>query len=115
MIFDLDGTLVDSEPVHYETGRRLLVSYIDAAPAGIPLGRPAAGEVARGKPEAGRAGGGGPPRRNAVPGRPCLPETADDPAFVAAGLCFPGGRREFDAEAAHAWLVAGGGGGVRSR
>ncbi len=27
VIFDLDGTLVDSEPVYYEAGRRLLASY----------------------------------------------------------------------------------------
>jgi HAD superfamily hydrolase (TIGR01509 family) len=217
VIFDLDGTLVDSEPVYYEAGRRLLASYgvtgftwedharfigigtretlatlreehrIDAPleellagknrlylelartaatvfpgmralvellhTAGCPMAvasgssrtavdavlegsglagllpvRVSAEEVARGKPapdvllEAARRLGVEPARcavvEDAPPGAeaarragmrcvavPYLPETAGDPAFAAAGLCFPGGQREFDARAAYGWLV----------
>ncbi|OKH99365.1 hydrolase [Streptomyces sp. CB02923] len=39
---------------------------------------------------------------------PYVPETAADPAFGSAGLFFPGGQKEFTAEAAHRWITAGG-------
>ncbi|WP_078897715.1 HAD family phosphatase [Streptomyces rimosus] len=38
---------------------------------------------------------------------PYVPETATDPAFSGAGLLFPGGQREFTAEAAYRWITAG--------
>ncbi|MTE21952.1 HAD-IA family hydrolase [Streptomyces sp. TRM43335] len=226
VIFDLDGTLVDSEPAYYEAGRRLLASYgvtdfgwedhtrfigigaretltvlreehaieapveellaaknrlylelartravlfprmrrlverlhaagvplavasgssrtaIDAVLDGTPLGallpvRVSSEEVARGKPEpdvlleAARRLGAEPARcavvEDAHPGAeaarragmrclvvPSLPGTADAPAFAAAGLCFPGGHREFDAEVAYDWLVGAGGDGDRN-
>ncbi|HZG03842.1 MAG TPA: HAD family phosphatase [Streptomyces sp.] len=220
VIFDLDGTLVDSEPAYYEAGRRLLARYgvtgftwrdhtrfigigtretlatlrreygidapveellagknriylelartsatvfpgmralverlhasgcpmavasgssraaIDAVLGGAGLDallpvRVSAEEVGRGKPEpdvfleAARRLGVEPARcavvEDAPPGAeaarragmrciavPYLPETADDPAFAAAGLCFPGGQGEFDAEVAYDWLTAPG-------
>ncbi|GAA4661510.1 HAD family hydrolase [Streptomyces youssoufiensis] len=39
---------------------------------------------------------------------PYVPATADDPRFAAAGLRFPGGQGEFDAERAYAWLTGSG-------
>lgn len=39
---------------------------------------------------------------------PFLKEQADDPAFVAAELLFPGGQAEFTATAAYSWLTGGG-------
>ncbi len=216
VIFDLDGTLVDSEPNYFEAGRRLLAGYgvtdftwerharfigigtretleilareygIDApveellavknrvylelarahtevfpemrelvallAAGGHPMAvasgssRAAieavlagtgldallttlvsAEEVPRGKPEpdvfleAARRMGVAPGAcvvlEDAAPGAlaahragmrciavPYLAETAGDPAFAAAGLLFEGGRREFTARAAYAWL-----------
>ncbi|GAA2423065.1 HAD family phosphatase [Streptomyces macrosporus] len=220
VIFDLDGTLVDSEPAYHEAGRRLLARYgvadftwedhtrfigigtretltalreehgIDAPveellagknriylelartsatvfpgmralverlhAAGFPLAvasgssraaidavlagagldallpvRVSAEEVGRGKPEpdvfleAARRLGVEPGRcavvEDAPPGAeaahragmrcvavPYLPETAGDPAFATAGLCFPGGQSEFDARVAYDWLVGPG-------
>lgn len=35
---------------------------------------------------------------------PYVPDTADDPAFAAASLRFPGGQRTFDAHTAYDWL-----------
>ncbi|MFH8410906.1 HAD family hydrolase [Streptomyces sp. NPDC018019] len=40
---------------------------------------------------------------------PYVPETATDPAFGSAGLFFPGGQKEFTAEAAYRWVRAAGG------
>ncbi|MFB6612808.1 HAD family hydrolase [Streptomyces sp. NPDC085524] len=37
---------------------------------------------------------------------PYVAQTADDPAFAATGLLFPGGQGEFSADAAHDWLTA---------
>ncbi len=220
VIFDLDGTLVDSEPAYHEASRRLLARYgitdftwedhtrfigigtretlttlreehgIDAPveellagknrlylelartsvrafpgmlvlverlrAAGVPMAvasgssraaidavlagagldallpvRVSAEEVARGKPEpdvfleAAERLGVEPGRcavvEDAPPGAeaahragmrcvavPYLPETAGDPAFAAAGLCFPGGQEEFDARVAYDWLVDSG-------
>ncbi|GAA2402792.1 HAD family phosphatase [Streptomyces glaucosporus] len=220
VIFDLDGTLVDSEPAYHEAGRRLLARYgvtgftweehtrfigigtretlaalraehgidapldellegknriylelartsaaafpgmrtlvemlhaagcpmavasgssrtaIDAVLAGAGLDgllpvRVSAEEVGRGKPEpdvfleAARRLGVEPGRcavvEDAPPGAeaarragmrcvavPYLPQTAGDPAFAAAGLCFPGGQSEFDARVAYDWLTAPG-------
>ncbi|HEX5569579.1 MAG TPA: HAD family phosphatase [Streptomyces sp.] len=220
VIFDLDGTLVDSEPAYHEATRRLLARYgvpgfswqehvrfigigtqetvatlrkeyaldapveellagknslylelartsatvfpgmralverlhaaghpmavasgssraaIDAVLAGTALDallpvRVSAEEVERGKPEpdvfleAARRLGVEPARcavvEDAPPGAeaahragmrcvavPYLPHTADDPAFAAAGLCFPRGQREFDARVAYEWLVGPG-------
>ncbi|UGY94684.1 HAD family hydrolase [Streptomyces gobiensis] len=216
VIFDLDGTLVDSEPNYYQAGRRVLISHgvtgftwqdhqrfigigtretlatlreeyaIDAPvdqllreknqaylelarastevfpemrkfaeqlyTAGHPMiiasgsSRTAIGtvlagtglshllpryvsaeEVERGKPdadvflEAAQRLGAEPARcvvvEDAAPGAeaarragmrciavPYLPETADDPAFTTAGLCFPGGQEDFDAQTAYDWL-----------
>ncbi|MFF5721286.1 HAD family hydrolase [Streptomyces buecherae] len=39
---------------------------------------------------------------------PYVPATADDPRFATAGLRFPGGQGEFDAERAYAWLTGSG-------
>lgn len=36
---------------------------------------------------------------------PYLPRTAGDPAFATAGLLFPGGQREFNAERAYDWVT----------
>ncbi|GAA3016930.1 HAD family hydrolase [Streptomyces fulvorobeus] len=221
VIFDLDGTLVDSEPNYYEAGRRLLARYgvsgfsweqhtrfigigtretltalrseygIEAPVdellagknalylelagastevfpemrklveelhgAGVPMAvasgssRAAIGavlavtgldayiplyvsaeEVPRGKPEpdvfletARRLGAepaGCAVLEDAPPGAaaaraagmrclaiPYVPETADDPAFLAADLLFPGGQRAFTARAAYDWLLGGSG------
>ncbi|MEV5595491.1 HAD family phosphatase [Streptomyces sp. NPDC052496] len=220
VIFDLDGTLVDSEPNYYEAGRRVLARYgvtgftwehhtrfigigtretlailkreygIDAPldellagknraylelarahtevfpqmrafvellhAAGHPLAvasgssrsaietvlaatgldarltvRVSAEEVAQGKPapdvflEAARRLGVEPRTcvvlEDAPPGAeaarragmrcvavPYVPETATDPAFGSAGLFFPGGRRDFTADAAYRWVTQGG-------
>lgn len=220
VVFDLDGTLVDSEPLYYEAGRRLLAAhgvpgfgwddharfigistretletlrdeyglaapveellagknrlYLELARAGtevfpemrklverlhadgyplavasgssreaidavlgatvlgplIPL-RVSAEEVPRGKPhpdvflETARRLGVSPADcvvlEDAPPGveaahragMPCLavpyPSAAvTDPAFATAGLRFPGGQREFDAERAYDWITRGG-------
>ncbi|WP_328680643.1 HAD family phosphatase [Streptomyces sp. NBC_00322] len=216
VIFDLDGTLVDSEPNYYEAGRRLLAQHgvrdfswehhtrfigigtretleilrgeygieapvdellagknrnylelarastdvfpemrkfvellhteevpmavasgssraaIEAVLAGTGLDAfittaVSAEEVARGKPEpdvfveAARRLGAAPADcvvlEDAAPGAaaahaadmrciavPYVPETADDPAFGAAGLLFAGGQGEFTARAAYDWL-----------
>ncbi|QNP62059.1 HAD family hydrolase [Streptomyces genisteinicus] len=221
VVFDLDGTLVDSEPNYYEAGRRLLAAHgvdgfgweehsafigigtretlevlraryaLDAsledllaeknriylelarrstavfpemrrftgllAAAGVPMAvasgssRAAieavlagtgldslfpvvvsAEEVPRGKPEpdvfleAARRLGAAPADcvvvEDAPPGAaaaraagmrciaiPYVPSTADDAAFLAADLRFPGGQREFTAHAAGAWLLGGAG------
>lgn len=37
---------------------------------------------------------------------PYVPATVADPRFATAGLCFPGGQHEFDADRAYAWLTA---------
>ncbi|WP_106409497.1 HAD family hydrolase [Streptomyces odonnellii] len=229
VIFDLDGTLVDSEPNYYEAGRQLLAQYgvtgfdwehhtrfigigtretletlraeygIDAPvddllaeknrlylervhastevfpqmrkfverlhTEGVPMAvasgssraaidmalsstgldayftaTVSAEEVAHGKPapdvflEAARRLGAAPARcvvlEDAGPGVvaanaagmrciavPYVRATADDPAFATAGLLFPGGQREFTAQAAYTWLFETGGsgpdGGVR--
>ncbi len=219
VIFDLDGTLVDSEPNYYEAGRRLLAQYgvtdfswehhtrfigigtretletlraeygieapVDELLAGknqayLELARAStevfpemrkfverlhlegikmtvasgssrtsietvlagtgldayirtivsAEEVAHGKPEpdvfveAARRLGARPGEcvvlEDAPPGAaaaraagmrciavPYLPATADDPAFLAAELLFPGGQSQFTAQAAYDWLVSG--------
>ncbi|MGW5847618.1 HAD family hydrolase [Streptomyces sp. NPDC055254] len=218
VIFDLDGTLVDSEPNYYESGRRTLerhgvpdfsweqhsrfigigtretleilkerygipapveqllaeqnAAYLELARTGteayprmrafverlhaegVPMAvasgssREAihavlagtgldallttvvsAEEVARGKPapdvflEAARRLGAEPAEcvvvEDAVPGAlaaraagmrcvavPYVADTAHDPAFTSSGLLFPGGQREFDADAAYDWLRA---------
>lgn len=218
VIFDLDGTLVDSEPNYYESGRRTLerhgvpeftweqharfigigtletleilreryaipapveqllaeqnASYLELARAGTEVfpqmrkfverlraeGVPmavasgssreaidavlsgtgldallttavSAEEVAHGKPapdvflEAARRLGAEPADcvviEDAAPGAlaaraagmecvaiPYVPETAHDAAFAGAGLLFPGGQREFTADAAYDWLAA---------
>ncbi|MDX3854748.1 HAD family phosphatase [Streptomyces sp. AK02-01A] len=41
---------------------------------------------------------------------PYLPDTASDPAYGTAGLLFPGGRRDFTAQAAYAWIFGADGG-----
>ncbi|QNE78689.1 HAD-IA family hydrolase [Streptomyces finlayi] len=224
VVFDLDGTLVDSEPNYYEAGRRLLARYgvtdfsweqhtrfigigtretltvlrteygietpVDALLAGenalylelagsstevfpemrklverlhsacVPMAvasgssRAAIGavlavtgldahiplyvsaeEVPRGKPEpdvfleAARRLGAEPADcvvlEDAPPGAaaaraagmrcvaiPYVAETADDPAFLAADLLFPGGQSEFTAEAVYEWLRLAGGPGT---
>lgn len=216
VIFDLDGTLVDSEPNYYEAGRRVLEghgvtgfgwrdherfigigtretlatlraeygieapveqllaeknqAYLELAADGTEVfpqmrkfvellhaaGHPvivasgsaraaidavltgtglaallphyvSAEEVAHGKPEpdvfleAARRLGAEPARcvvvEDAPPGAeaasragmrciavPYLPGTADDPGFATAGLRFPGGQRDFDAQTAYDWL-----------
>lgn len=221
VVFDLDGTLVDSEPNYYEAGRRLLAAHgvdgfdweehtafigigtretlevlraryaIDAsleellaaknrlylelarqstevfpemrrftgllAAAGVPMAvasgssraaidailagtgldahirvTVSAEEVARGKPEpdvfleAARRLGAPPADcvvvEDAPPGAaaaraagmrciavPYVAQTADDPAFLASGLRFPGGQAEFTAQAAWDWLMGGAG------
>jgi HAD superfamily hydrolase (TIGR01509 family) len=38
---------------------------------------------------------------------PYLPDAAGDPVLASAGLLFPGGQREFDAQAAYDWAVGG--------
>lgn len=218
VIFDLDGTLVDSEPNYYESGRRTLARhgvpdftweeharfigigtletleilrdrYALAAPveellaeqnaaylelartatevfpemrafverlhaAGVPMAVASgssleaidavlagtgldallttvvsAEEVAHGKPapdvflEAARRLGAEPADcvvvEDAAPGAlaaraagmacvavPYVALTAHDPAFAGAGLLFPGGQREFTAQAAHDWLTS---------
>ncbi|MFG2874233.1 HAD family hydrolase [Streptomyces sp. NPDC048337] len=218
VIFDLDGTLVDSEPNYYESGRRTLARHgvpdftweqhsrfigigtletleilkerygiqapveqllaeqnaaylelarteteafpemrkfverlhaegvpmavasgssresIDAVLAGTGLDSllttvVSAEEVAHGKPapdvflEAARRLGAEPADcvvvEDAAPGAlaahaagmgcvaiPYVAETAHDAAFADAGLLFPGGQREFSADAAHDWLTA---------
>ncbi|MEU4494158.1 HAD family phosphatase [Streptomyces sp. NPDC023998] len=217
VIFDLDGTLVDSEPNYYEAGRRLLAQhgvtdfswenhtrfigigtretlevlreeygieapvdellagknrhYLELARAstdvfpemrkfvellhseGVPMAVASgsshaaieavlagtrldalistvvsAEEVAHGKPEpdvfleAARRLGAAPADcvvlEDAPPGAaaahaagmrciavPYVPATADDPAFVAAGLLFAGGQQAFTARAAFDWLT----------
>ncbi|MER5871057.1 HAD family phosphatase [Streptomyces sp. NPDC002044] len=218
VIFDLDGTLVDSEPNYYESGRRTLARhgvpdftweqharfigigtletleilrdrYAIEAPveellaeqnavylelartetaafpemrafverlhaAGVPMAVASgssleaidavlagtgldallttvvsAEEVAHGKPapdvflEAARRLGAEPADcvvvEDAAPGAlaaraagmacvavPYVARTAHDPAFAGADLLFPGGQREFSAQAAHDWLTA---------
>lgn len=218
VIFDLDGTLVDSEPNYYESGRRTLARHgvrdftweeharfigigtletleilrdryalaapveellaeqnavylelartgteafpemrafverlhaarvpmavasgssleaIDAVLAGTGLDAllttvVSAEEVAHGKPapdvflEAARRLGAEPADcvvvEDAAPGAlaaraagmacvavPYVAQTAHDPAFAGADLLFPGGQREFSAQAAHDWLTA---------
>jgi beta-phosphoglucomutase family hydrolase len=220
VLFDLDGTLVDSEPNYFEAGRRTLAGYgatgfdwerhtdfigigtretlealraeyaIDAPleellaaknghylelaragtrvfagmrrfvewlhAEGVPMavasgssratigavlaGTGLAGyfpvlvsaeEVARGKPEpdvfleAARRLGSAPADcvvvEDAPPGAaaahaagmrcvavPYVPATADDPAFLRAGLLFPGGQDAFDPEAAYAYVTGPG-------
>ncbi|MFI9256122.1 hypothetical protein ACIGT4_00155 [Streptomyces sioyaensis] len=95
VIFDLDGTLVDSEPHYYEAGRRL---GADPAACVVPE------DAASGALAAHRAG----MRCIAVP---YVAGTADDPAFAHAGLLFKGGQEEFTARAAYDWLGRGGGAG----
>ncbi|WP_461011307.1 HAD family hydrolase [Streptomyces capparidis] len=219
VIFDLDGTLVDSEPNYFEAGRRMLAEYgvdgytwerhtdflgigtretIEAlraehaldvpveellelknrhylelartstevfpamrelvealAAAGHPMAvasgsspraidavldatglgallpvRLSAEQVGRGKPapdvflHAARALGADPARcvvfEDSAPGAlaahragmrcavvPYSPELADDPGFATAELLVRGGHREFDAGAAHRWIVGG--------
>lgn len=217
VVFDLDGTLVDSEPNYFEAGRRLLAAhgvdgfdwaehtafigigtretletlreryaldvpleellaaknslYLELARASTPVfpemralverlaaeGVPmtvasgssraaieavlagtgldahltasvSAEEVPRGKPapdvflEAARRLGSDPARCVVVEdapagaaaaraagmrciGVPYVPQAAEDPAFRAADLLFPGGQEEFTAAAAYAWLT----------
>ncbi|WP_251023083.1 HAD family phosphatase [Streptomyces sp. ISL-10] len=221
VIFDLDGTLVDSEPNYYEAGRRVLASHgvtgfdwdehtsfigigtretleilraryaidapldellaaknriylelarastdvfpemrkfverlaADGVPTAVASGSSratieavlagtgldahiglivSAEEVGRGKPEpdvfleAARRLGAAPADcvvlEDAPPGAaaaraagmrciavPYVPSTATDPAFLAADLLFPGGQREFTAQAAYAWTTGAGG------
>lgn len=40
---------------------------------------------------------------------PYVAATADDPAFTASGLLFPGGQGEFSAQTAYGWLFPGSG------
>ncbi|MFI2371339.1 HAD family hydrolase [Streptomyces sp. NPDC018833] len=220
VIFDLDGTLVDSEPNYYEAGRRLLASHgvtgfdwdehasfigigtretleilraryaidapldellaaknriylelarastdvfpemrkfverlaADGVPTAVASGSSRAAieavlagtgldahiglivsaeEVGRGKPEpdvfleAARRLGAVPADcvvlEDAPPGAaaaraagmrciavPYVPSTATDPAFLAADLLFPGGQREFTAQAAYVWTTGTG-------
>ncbi len=217
VLFDLDGTLVDSEPLYFEAGRRLLAAhgvpgftweeharfigigtretletlrrehglaapveellaeknrhYLDLAADGtevfpemrklverlhaaeVPLAvasgssraaidkvlaaggldglfpvRVSAEEVRAGKPEpdvfleAARRLGVPPERcvvlEDAPPGAeaarragmrcvavPYVHGTVSDPAFASAGLCFPGGQREFDAQRVLDWIA----------
>ncbi|AZS75514.1 hypothetical protein DDE74_35600 [Streptomyces lydicus] len=118
VIFDLDGTLVDSEPNYYEAGRRLLADH------GVPgfswehhtrfigIGTRETLETLR------REFGLNAPVEEllASKNRAYLElARAHTPAFARAGLLFKGGQGEFTAQAAYDWLRRGGTAAVEER